>query len=82
MTTQPDDHFGDTPFHEEDYEEPKELIEVQLSTLPQCSFCEAPAEYDFRTVTGQWGYGCFDDWVQNRMYTDLGMGKGQKLVKA
>jgi len=55
-----------------------------VAALPHCVFCPVgnrkPAEYDFRTLNGQWGYGCHEHYLQHRLHDDLGTGKGQKLV--
>ena len=47
---------------------------------PKCDTCGAPAEYDYRMRQGCWAYGCRACWRANRMYPDLGTGKGQYLV--
>lgn len=73
-------HFGDTPFDEEDYAD-TELVEAKVSKMPSCSFCGEEAKYDFRINTGQWAYGCEKDYQAKRMYTNLGTGKGQRLVQ-
>lgn len=54
---------------------------AKVAKLPNCNFdCEEKAQYDFRTMTGQWAYGCKGHWVLARMHTDLGTGKGQELI--
>jgi hypothetical protein len=56
--------------------------EARVSVLPDCNFrpCENKAEYDFRTLDGRWAFGCEADYLANRMYETLGMGKGQRLI--
>lgn len=62
--------------------------EVKMTTLPDCDFCKVSrrrvekAEYDFKTNRGPWAYGCEVHYQLNRLYADLGTGKGQKLVLA
>jgi len=56
---------------------------VIVTELPNCSFCEMegktkPAEYDGRTVIGQWAFMCQQHFDLNGV--GLGTGKGQKLV--
>lgn len=61
---------------------------VTVSVLPSCDLCkfldnvEKPAEYDFRTTDGRWANGCEPHYVEHRMYSTLGTGKGQKLIVA
>ena len=52
-----------------------------VATIPACDFCGRPARYDFKTQHGPWAYGCEADYEVNRLYEDLGTGKGQRLVK-
>lgn len=54
--------------------------QVTVTELPSCNFCNKDAEYDFRTQSGSWAYGCSPHYVEWRMYRDLGTGKGQRLV--
>jgi hypothetical protein len=58
--------------------------EARVSVLPDCNFDafgECPkAEYDFRTMGGSWAFGCKNHYEQYRMYNELGMGKGQRLI--
>lgn len=62
-----------------------DTTEVQVALVPQCQFHpnpgdEHPAEYDFKTKYGPWGYGCREAWELNRAHPDLGTGKGQHLI--
>jgi hypothetical protein len=59
-----------------------DLTRVKMTDLPKCSFCLVEALYDFRTLDGSWAYGCAKHWELYRMYPDLGMGKGQSLVRS
>ena len=54
--------------------------ETKLDRYPRCDLCGKPARYDFATTHGVWAYGCQTCYEQFRLYPDLGMGKGQKLV--
>lgn len=52
--------------------------------LPLCDFCKErginrPAEYDFKTRMGPWANGCEHHWITQKAFTELGVGKGQKL---
>lgn len=63
----------------------KNGTEAYISELPDCQFAHTltnrpKAEYDFRTTDGRWGYGCDRHWRMHRLHTELGLGKGQKLV--
>lgn len=56
-----------------------------VNTAKKCDFPHAgeevrDAEYDFRTVSGQWANGCEPHYLHYRMHNMLGLGKGQKLV--
>lgn len=52
--------------------------EVKVSRLPDCDFCNSPAQYDGKTVIGPWANMCE---VHFKQYgKGLGLGKGQKLV--
>lgn len=61
---------------------------ARVARLPKCDFCrhpseggrQVPAEYDFKTSYGPWAHGCERHWITHRMYSDLGTGKGQRLV--
>lgn len=59
---------------------------VTVSALPDCAFCpigdKRPAEYDFKTLDGRWGYGCREHYILRRLFDKLGTGKGQRLVLA
>ncbi len=79
MTNTPDT-FGDDPFDERDYEDAKDLREAAVPQRPSCSWCSSPALYDFKTVSGPWGYGCQIHYEAFRLYDTLGTGKGQRLV--
>ncbi|GAI16749.1 unnamed protein product [marine sediment metagenome] len=51
--------------------------EVYVQELPKCSFCDAQALYNGRTIFGAWGYMCEGHF---QLYgIGLGTGKGQKL---
>ena len=61
-----------------------------INAPKECDFCRiygtdsekqspARAEYDFKTDRGPWANGCAEHYKRNRMYPDLGVGKGQKL---
>lgn len=54
--------------------------EVKILTRPKCDFCPEPAQYDFKTYSGSWAYGCEADYEVHRYFDTLGVGKGQKLV--
>lgn len=56
------------------------LTEARVARIPKCNFCGAEAQYDFKTVNGQWAYGCEEDYQAYRLYQILGTGMGQKLV--
>lgn len=56
------------------------LTEARVARIPKCNFCGADAEYDFKTVTGQWAFGCREDYEAYRLYANLGTGMGQRLV--
>lgn len=63
---------------------PKQGTVAKVVTLPPCDFCKMidivrKAEYDFKTQSGQWGYGCKTHYEQYRLYQGLGTGMGQKL---
>lgn len=51
-----------------------------VAALPKCNFCENEALYDYKTKTGPWAYGCQQHYEWTRLYSKLGLGKGQKLV--
>lgn len=53
---------------------------AKVARLPRCDFCGKEAEYDFKTKMGPWANGCQEDWEQNRYFTGLGLGMGQKLI--
>jgi hypothetical protein len=53
-----------------------------VDNKPKCQFTHSvpvQAEYDFRTKSGQWAYGCELHWQMLRLHINLGVGKGQKL---
>lgn len=59
-----------------------------VSVLPQCSFCDEVAHYDFRTKPSErykilirWAYGCEEHWRQWRADEGLGIGEGQLLIR-
>jgi hypothetical protein len=54
--------------------------EAKVSKLPNCSFCGRVAHYDFKTFSGSWAFGCRGCYVDYRLYDQLGLGMGQKLV--
>jgi hypothetical protein len=60
--------------------------------IPPCEFRELDeetpcdnedelAEYDFKTQQGPWANGCGAHYRKYRLYTKLGVGMGQRLVK-
>lgn len=53
-----------------------------VSSLPLCSFnrCTQSARYDFKSKDGPWGNGCDRHYLEHRLYTELGTGKGQRLM--
>lgn len=51
-----------------------------VTEFPACDICGKPARYDGVSKGGPWGYFCEPCWVDYRRYTDLGVGKGQKLL--
>jgi hypothetical protein len=55
---------------------------VGVAALPSCDFCPAEAHYDFQTFQRPWAYGCERCYLDNRAYTSLGVGKGQRLIVA
>jgi hypothetical protein len=56
------------------------LTEARVARIPKCSFCDQDALYDFKTVSGQWAYGCQVHYEGFRLYLNLGTGMGQRLV--
>lgn len=56
--------------------------EAKVAELPKCDFCGQPAKYDAATKQGAWAFMCESDYQFERRFADLGLGKGQKLVKA
>lgn len=52
---------------------------VKLARKRICAWCSSDAEYDFKTTSGQWGYGCETHYTVFRMFSELGTGKGQKI---
>jgi len=55
--------------------------EVKVAALPDCDICQkAKAQYDAKTITGQWGYMCQQCYDVHGL--GLGLGVGQKLVVA
>lgn len=59
---------------------PKNGTVAYTNRLPACNFHDAcTAEYDFKTKMGPWANGCQEAWEDNRMFEELGIGKGQKL---
>lgn len=52
--------------------------EVEMTSMPNCDFCGAPAAYDGKTDMGPWAYMCEDDFQKHG--TGLGLGSGQRLV--
>ena len=60
----------------------KKIAEVYA--IPNCYFCEEEGEiekasYDGETIHGSWAYMCEKHFKEYG--TELGIGKGQKLVK-
>lgn len=70
---------------------PKNGTVAYVQTLPECDVCRyepnhpdsdnppRKAEYDLRTMSGQWANVCHPHRWTHAMYTELGVGKGQKL---
>jgi hypothetical protein len=58
------------------------MITAVVTVLPQCSFCNEVAHYDFRTYNGSWAYGCEKHWRGYRATEGLGLGEGQLLISA
>lgn len=52
---------------------------VEISELPKCDFCDHLASYDFNTNLGGWANGCQSHFRE--FGGQLGLGKGQELVK-
>lgn len=60
---------------------------AKVTQLPLCDICKhiekrdaiPVAHYDFRMTSGTWAYGCEAHYLEYRMHTELGTGKGQKL---
>ncbi len=54
---------------------------ARVFKLPACNFdCPVEASYDFRTMGGSWAYACEEHYRKYRMYSTLGLGKGQQLI--
>ena len=55
---------------------------VKMRRLPKCDFCkdDTLARYDARTYIGSWANMCEPHWMQMRMHSELGTGKGQELI--
>jgi hypothetical protein len=54
---------------------------AKITQPKKCDFeCPLDAEYDFKTSGGPWANGCRVHYLQHRMFTTLGTGKGQRLV--
>jgi len=59
---------------------------TQVTELPLCDLCKhfnqppEPAEYDGKTTLGPWGYMCEAHFQSHGI--GLGLGRGQKLMKA
>lgn len=51
---------------------------VVVFRIPECSFCNLPACFDFKTWQGPWAYGCLQHFILKR--GKLGVGRGQALV--
>jgi hypothetical protein len=63
-----------------------------MNELPPCDICRLfpdegdsavpprTAAYDFKTQQGPWANACQTHYEKFRLYDDLGLGKGQKLV--
>lgn len=66
----------------------KQGTEAKVGKLPNCDICihvehrEEPnlAAYDCKTQDGPWAFVCEEHYPQWRFYSELGMGKGQRLV--
>jgi len=57
---------------------PDDLDEVEVASIPQCSFCGEPAHYDAKTRMGPWAYMC--EKCYGIFGVGLGLGKGQRLA--
>ena len=56
--------------------------ESRLHVLPNCDFdCGDVAEYDAATFAGMWAYMCKHHYLLNAKDAELGLGKGQRLVR-
>lgn len=56
----------------------KEHKKVEVSELPKCDFCGAPARYDGKTTSGPWGNMCLPCFGVHGI--GLGLGRGQELI--
>lgn len=55
---------------------------ARVHRFPTCNFSTDGhlATYDFKTNQGPWANACLDHYLVHRAYSDLGTGKGQRLV--
>jgi len=54
--------------------------EVVVERFPNCDFCQDQAAYDAKTKNGMWANLCELHWRSYAASTQLGIGKGQRLV--
>ena len=69
---------------------PKNGTVAYVTNLPDCDFasmdsdgdqrCQNTARYDFRTSGGPWANGCEEHYKMYRIHSELGLGKGQRLI--
>lgn len=66
-----------------------DLTEARVHKMPACDFegkdsevCQGEEMFDFKTREGYWAHGCTLHYERHRLYSNLGLGKGQKLVSA
>jgi hypothetical protein len=65
----------------------KDWTVVEMTIIPNCDYCDdehtvTSAEYDARTYGGFWAYMCKLHYLLNAKDAELGLGKGQRLVRA
>lgn len=64
----------------------KDWSVVEMTIIPNCDYCNdentvTASEYDARTYGGFWAYMCKLHYLLNAKDAELGLGKGQRLVK-
>jgi hypothetical protein len=71
-----------TDYHREASPAPKPGLCVALPCLPSCDVCGSKeARYDAATKMGPWAYLCGTCYGRLAASTELGVGRGQRLVK-